>query len=93
MFCFCICTAHQKQQALPPESLHHLGDTRLQLLVFPGELLEGSFEKIGVSFRPPPPLVVVHSTAMMTGAPRLPLLNFGQQAVNLKTVIQLEGLD
>lgn len=31
MFCFCICTAHQKQQAVPPYSPCHLGGTRQQL--------------------------------------------------------------
>lgn len=51
MFCFCICAAHQKQQAVPPWILCHLGDTRQQLLTLPGELLEGSFERIWVIFR------------------------------------------
>lgn len=81
MFRFCICTAHQKQQALQPESLCHLGDTRQQLLMFPGELLEGSFEKI-FSGNP----LMLHSATIQTGAPCLPLLNFGHQAAKLKTV-------
>lgn len=35
MFCFCICIAHQKQQAMPPKSLCHLWESRQRLLKFP----------------------------------------------------------
>ena len=57
--------------------------------MLPGELFEGSFEKIGVIFRQPPNATFsyedwgIESTA----------IKFGQQAANLKTVIELEGHD
>lgn len=82
MFCFCICTAHQKQQAVPPWSLCHLGESRQQLLVFPGELFESCYEKTQVIFRQP-------SNAIISSYEdrSLLLFNSGQQAANLKTVI------
>lgn len=78
MFCFCICTAHQKQQAVPPWSLCHLGETRQQLLVLSGELSEDSLEKIQVTL------------ASLSRYEELSLvfLKFSQKAGNLMTVPQ-----
>lgn len=90
MFCFCMRTAHQKQQAVPPWSLGHLGDTRQQLLVLPGELLEGSFERFKLFSGNP---LMLHSATINVATPSLMLRNLGQQAANRKSVLELRCLN